>query len=61
MLEFEDTKNTDLDIVIFNLDNKIQMESKQYIDNNLLLNELGALMTCAAVNVINSKIVQKIS
>ena len=41
-----------------NLMNKINISSKNYNEQNLFLNELGALITCVAVSIINKGMVK---
>lgn len=46
----------DFDVIVFNLANTIKVHTKNYQDQNVLLNDLGAVMTCAAINVYNKKL-----
>jgi abequosyltransferase len=52
-------KEKDYDLFVFNLGDKLRFESQDYIDGNELLHNLGALMTCAAVNVYNKKLIDR--
>jgi glycosyltransferase involved in cell wall biosynthesis len=45
----------EIDVLVFNLGNAIKIPSKIYKDKNKLLYDLGALMTCGAVNIVNIK------
>ncbi len=45
------------DVIVFNLANAIKIPTKNYQDHNDLLNDLGAVMTCAAINVYNKKLI----
>jgi glycosyltransferase involved in cell wall biosynthesis len=52
--------SNDFDILVFNLSNKIRIPNKTYKCKNELLYDLGALMTCSAVNIVNKKVIQDI-
>lgn len=47
------------DVVVLNLANKLQIETKDYQDSNALLYDLGALMTCSAVSVYNKDLIRR--
>ena len=47
------------DVVVLNLDSKLQIGTKDYYDSNELLYDLGALMTCAAVSVFNKDLIRR--
>jgi len=47
----------DFDIIVFNLANTIKIPAKNYQDQNELLSDIGAVMTCAAINVYNKKLI----
>ncbi|MDX4027737.1 glycosyltransferase family 2 protein [Aliarcobacter skirrowii] len=47
------------DLIIFNLSNKVKLDEVISEDYNLLLNKLGALITCASVTIINKNIFDK--
>jgi len=46
------------DAFVFNLENKLLVPTKDYVDSNLLLNELAALLTCAAVSVMSRELIE---
>lgn len=56
---FKTINNTDkdYDVIVFNLVEKIKIPTKNYQNQNDLLTDLGALMTCAAVNIYNKKLI----
>ena len=47
----------DYDIIVFNLAEKIKISTKNYQTQNDLLTDLGTIMTCAAINVYNKKLI----
>lgn len=55
----EQTKDKKYDALVFNLANKINIETKNYQESNLLLNELGALMTCLSCLVYNKELIKR--
>ena len=56
---FKTINNTDkdYDVVVFNLVEKIKIPTRNYQNQNDLLTDLGAVMTCAAINVYNKKLI----
>lgn len=44
------------DVIVFNLHDKIKLNSQTYTDFNLVLYDIGALMSCAAISIINKKL-----
>ena len=46
-------ENEKYDVLVFNLADKLNIQTKNYNDSNLLLNDLGALMTCLSCLVYN--------
>ncbi len=52
-----DKSEQNFDVVVFNLADKIVSPTNNYTDKNKLLSDLGAVMTCAAVNVYNKKLI----
>lgn len=49
------------DVVVLNLADKLQIETKDYQDSNALLYDLGALMTCSAVSVYNKDLIRRVN
>lgn len=45
------------DMFVLNLDNKLNIESQNYTNQNNLLNGLGAIMTCAAINIYKKELI----
>ena len=45
------------DVIVFNLANISKLPTKNYQDQNELLSDLGAVMTCAAISVYNKKLI----
>lgn len=50
-------KSNIYDVFVFNLNNTLKITSQDYNDANLLLNELGALMTCSAVSIYKKELI----
>lgn len=48
------------DLIVFNLENKIKIPTKNYRNQNELLADLCATMTCAAVNIYNKKLIEEV-
>ncbi len=46
------------DLIVFNLYDKLKFESQIVSDYNLLLDKLGALMTCGAVTIANRNLIK---
>jgi len=46
------------DVIVFNLENTVEIPTQDYTNSNELLNDLGAVMTCAAVNIYNKKLIE---
>lgn len=59
LLSIINDSNDRFDTIVFNLDDKINIPTKEYQNQNELLNNLGAVMTCAAINIYNKKIIEK--
>lgn len=59
VLECINGTNRKLDAIVCNLENKIEIETKTYEDTNILLYDLGALMTCIAVLVLSKSLIEK--
>jgi len=59
VLDIINNTPTVLDAIVLNLDYKIDIPTKNYSDKNLLLNDLGALMTCAAVSILNKNMINE--
>lgn len=59
LLSIINDSHDSLDSIVFNLDNKINIHTRKYQNQNELLNNLGALMTCAAINIYNRKLIEK--
>lgn len=45
------------DMFILNLANKLNIESQIYTNENKLLNELGAIMSCSAINIYKKNLI----
>lgn len=58
VLNIINDENNKFDCIVMNLMNKINISSKNYNEQNLFLNELGALITCVAVSIINKGMVK---
>lgn len=56
ILKQEDTK---LDAIVLNLDGKLSNVSMVYQDKNVLLNKLGALITCIAVSIFRKDMISE--
>lgn len=59
VLEVLNTTNHKLDAIVLNLQGRINIPAKNYTDANLLLNELGALMTCAAISILSKDMIKE--
>lgn len=57
LLDLFKIQNNNFDVIVFNLENKIKNSSKIYQNQNELLNDLGATMTCAAINIYSKKFI----
>ena len=53
------TTNHKLDAIVLNLQGRINIPTKNYTDANLLLNELGGLMTCAAISILSKNMIKE--
>lgn len=52
-------QDTRFDAIVLNLENKLMHPSVIYHDKNILLNELGALITCIAVSIFKKDMINK--
>ncbi|MCT7635630.1 glycosyltransferase [Aliarcobacter butzleri] len=52
-------ENEKYDVLVFNLADKLNIQTKNYNDSNSLLNDLGALMTCLSCLVYNKIFLKK--
>lgn len=59
LLDTVDNAEMDFDVIVFNLTNIIKLPTKNYQIHNDLLHDLGAIMTCAAINVYNKKLIDR--
>ncbi|MFA6195044.1 MAG: glycosyltransferase [Sulfurimonas sp.] len=59
VLECINETNQKLDVIVCNLENKLEIATKTYEDANSLLYDLGALMTCIAVLVLSKSVIEK--
>jgi glycosyltransferase involved in cell wall biosynthesis len=57
LLDTINNTKINFDVIVFNLANIIKLPTKNYQNHNDLLHDLGAIMTCAAINVYNKKII----
>lgn len=55
----EQVKIRRYDVLVFNLANKLNIETKDYKDSNLLLSNLGALMTCLSCLIYNKELIRR--
>ncbi|WP_417447438.1 glycosyltransferase family 2 protein, partial [Kangiella sp.] len=49
------------DFFVFNLENKLKLNSKSYNDNNEVLNDLSGIMTCLSCLVYSKKIIGRLN
>lgn len=47
----------DYDVIVFNLTNKSIVETNVYNDFNLVLNDIGAILSCSAVSIIKNDVI----
>ena len=52
-------ENEKYDVLVFNLADKLNIQTKNYNDSNSLLNDLGALMTCLSCLVYNKNFIKQ--
>lgn len=55
----EKIKSKKYDAFVFNLANKLNNETKDYTDSNLLLSDLGALMTCLSCLIFSKELIDR--
>lgn len=59
LLKTINDSNDYFDTIVFNLSDKIDIHTRKYQNQNELLNNLGAVMTCAAINIYNKKVIEQ--
>jgi abequosyltransferase len=52
-------KNKKYDAIVFNLANKLKLPTKDHDDSNVLLHDLGALMTCLSCLVFSKELLDR--
>ena len=52
-------KNKKYDAIVFNLVNNLKLPTNDYNDSNLLLHDLGALMTCLSCLVFSKELIKR--
>jgi len=58
LMNYLENNEQHFDMIVFNLNNNINIKSQTYTDKNNLLNDLGALMSCISTLVFSKKLIE---